>query len=81
MIVNSYLRKIVKESGRREITTSMIVEAEKIEQKVGMKKTAFLQNEYHGALGSMAPAYGGSVCSGLGLLGSVGQDGVGIFYY
>ena len=31
MITNPFLRKIVKESCRREITTSMVVEAEKVE--------------------------------------------------
>lgn len=53
MITNPFLRKIVKESGRCEITTSMIVEAEKAEREVELKKFPFPQaEEYYRALGA-----------------------------
>lgn len=38
MITNPFLRKVVEESGRCEITTSMIVEAEKAEREAGLKR-------------------------------------------
>lgn len=54
MVTNPYLRRIVKESGRREITTSMIVEAEKVEWEAGLGAYTGMLKALSGAPQNMA---------------------------
>ena len=74
MIKDTYLREIVEKWGRREITTSMVVEAEKV--KYGSDEYQNYLTQLYAAQQSQYPhgylwMYGGG--SLLGSLGSIGS--------
>ena len=82
MITNLFLRKIVEESGRREITTSMIVDAEKTERKARSKSAGILELAWVQCVAgrAAAPTGHGLGCLGAGPGDQLGTTPIGIFY-